>query len=245
MKKEDLEQTLDAFYDADPHPLPQEPFLDRVIAGLTDKTLGYLISSLAALFLLSFVLPQFYTAFARFEQQNGLDTGLLDVVLKTFCASGSLMILHAIGFFIGGTALFCSIWWARPVLLYLFTYWGLAGLFEIRYALGKGMTWDFQTIVMMTAGAGLIVCLAIGYQWLQRSPVTAVRVFSVVNVVLTLVNSVFVMKFFYSLSPIPSDRHIQYLSLNVFAVIVLQMYYLGSSFFPAWKGFHKTESTHR
>lgn len=230
MKNPEIEELCDSI------PAPEGEFFRRIQEGVFDKTLGFLISSLAGLFFLTFVIPLALTTLQHLQNLGHQNAGLLEALHKSFGPGGTLMICFAGLFFAGGIGLFSSARWASPLLQYSFCYLGLTMLYEIRYA-----------SVMLSATQGFVgggflgmavFSIAVALFYYRRKlfgSLAALKVLSILAILVTAINLAVIAGFFWNIGPITGDRHVHYLSLTIFAVVLLQTYHLGKSFIPLYK----------
>ncbi|MBU1109640.1 MAG: hypothetical protein KKB51_23365 [Candidatus Riflebacteria bacterium] len=224
--------TLTSFYNENPTAAPGEVFFEKVLDGLANRTAGYLISSLAGLFLLLGILPALYSTIKILHSAGMTDITLLESLDKAFSAGGIIMVFHTLLFLAGGIGMFYSVQWAKPVLSYAFCFTLLTALFEMRYA--GLITPDAQGLVNI-AILVLVVTAAYGVSRLyKKSSLTAIRTLAVLNVILSGLNVIVITKFFWNIGQFAGDRHIQYLSLMIFSLILIQTYHLGREFIPVW-----------
>ncbi len=209
-----------------------EEVSDIVFKKIIDKTFGFILTSLTSMFILVFLLPYFHKTCSKLHSLSELITFFLKTTGPGFLSM--LMLVSVL--FIGGAALFHSYRWGANLLKLVFTYWGLIILFEFRYSgfiMPKGKSgW---TGFILTVFCFFIV-LALSYLMYSKKKLILIRIMSFSSLVLCILNSGIILKFFYKL-PIGSagpDRHVLYIVLFFFAIIIMQMCTGLKYFMPGW-----------
>ncbi|MFZ5952887.1 MAG: hypothetical protein ACOYXC_19440 [Candidatus Rifleibacteriota bacterium] len=187
---------------------------------LAETTFGYAISTLAGMMFLLFLLPQFYQTYNSISHATGNFAGFLDVMQHAFGISDGIVFLTCFSYLLGGWGLSQSHSWSKTLLKYLFLYTALIIAFEIRYAGfivpdGQGM------INLAVIGMLIVLCAGLFKAYKQKNLLT-MRIFSILNFLIALFNIGLVMKMFISFQVITGDRHVQYLSLAIVALLLMQ-----------------------
>lgn len=223
---------------------PQLPdFMENVCRRLADRTFGYAICSVTVTWVLV-LLPQFYAVYAERARYNP-DIGMIEV-LNLMWTGGIVIFALLLGFMIGGLALYHSISWAKALLTYLFTLWGLIILWEIRYNIQVGgpILPDARGIVNLSIILVAIIFLLLIYLAYKKKNLLTIRVMALMNIVFTIWNlyltiAIFITGHVHYLQ----DRHIEYLALVFLAIVILQAVTCFREFVPAYSRAASTPSS--
>jgi len=235
MNDKSNDSRLEGYFDDEAVKPPEINLIsDSVYDKLFDITYGYLISSAAGLFFLTFLLPMFYVTYAGLSAGAKTFPGIYEVI-NALGAGWVIIFSITTGFFIGGAALFNSIRAGRTLLKYLFTVLALIMLFEFRYFINRSSWQSISEASCLTFIIATLAFAAIAMAFkTYRDKSIALMVF--LNILLVSFNAGMVLHFFAWFKGDMVERHIHYLSLFIIAAIVLQTIGAAGTFLPFMKG---------
>ncbi len=245
MDEKNMEQQLENYWKESKETIPSlKDISENVYVRMSDMTVGHLISSCAGFVMLFVILPMFYGDYFAMAKMAHREPGLAKLLGNT-SPGGMTIGLLSCAFFMGGIALYHSLRWSRTLLYYLFTFLGLIMLFEIRYHLrqsgfimpDKQGIWNLIFMVL-----AFVILLGIIYLIYKKHKIILLRIMTVVNLILTMINCSMILLFFSKIESEMPDRHVYYLSLFFCAVILFQSCAAVKTFAPLLqiKSFWKT-----
>lgn len=230
---------LEGYFDDGPVKTPEiNSISDSLYGKLFDITYGYLISSAAGLFFLTFLLPMFYVTYAGLSAGAKTFPGIYEVV-SALGAGWAIIFSITSGFFIGGAALFNSMRAGRAILKYLFTLLALIMLFEFRYFINRSSWQSISEASYLAFFIAVLSFAAIAMAFkTYRDKSIALMIFF--NILLVSFNAGMLLHFFAWFNGDMVERHIHYLSLFIMAAIILQTIGAAGTFLPFVKGIFVT-----
>jgi len=244
-----IDRELGEYLDSAPRP---EGNAESVGAGvflrLADRTFGYIVASMAGLYILH-LIPRFSMLYSDFVYSS-VHTGEFNRIIHDDLSTITFQFFLSLAFFIGGNALQNSLKWGRNLVAYLFILSGLMALNDSLYLVKngwfdsvcnyRGYTKIFGTDEKIT-GLAFITLIALAYLTYMKKTVSLVRIMALLNILFTLINIYFIAGLFINLpgafSAIYLMKEFHFLALMFSAAILLQIWNNGMEFIPALKSF--------
>lgn len=233
MNDDDLDRALEEHLGSAGTTVRRDGF-EEMCVRLADATIGYAISSLAALTIL-WVPVRAFLVIHEVLQRHGHGQGALATAQLILGSSGLLVWMIALGFFVGGWALCVGQRWGRFLLQYTFILWGLVLLFEVEFWVRRAGFFlpDRGGVVNIGLIVLALVCVRALHKAYRRQSPGTIRAFAILGGVTTVVNLIFIAGYFIALDPSSmSDRHLHYLPLFFMAAVIQQASTVGRDLLP-------------
>ncbi|MDD2714586.1 MAG: hypothetical protein PHW04_01695 [Candidatus Wallbacteria bacterium] len=228
--KEKLDRMDDYMQDKNESIPEWDEISGTVYTKMVDRTFGYLISSLAACFFLTFVFPRYYAVCSL----SGSDPAeFLRQITILFLNPGMLIsTILALLFFLGGTALYFSHNWGRLLLNYCFVFWGLIIIYEMRHGFGMFLSAEISQKLLALMLWFSVIPFIYAYFVYHQQRLFHLSFLKGLILIMMAVNLYIIFNSIF-LAPAAADRHANYLPLAFFAVILMQTYEGLGTFFPS------------